>query len=176
MKTALVLMATGLTTVVVAQVQPVTITPEITEEVLANPGMGWETFHQTSKQDKSLPPWIPSTVHYARWGWGELEPQPGKINHTFLDKILSETREAGQKLAFRVMCCSTSKGLPYHPKWLKDVGGNERLQILQVAGAGEPHEGRGRILGRFQEDTAVDVDRRQGMLGLRRPPRCRMAG
>lgn len=127
MKTALVLMATGLTTVVVAQVQPVTITPEITEEVLANPGMGWETFHQTSKQDKSLPPWIPSTVHYARWGWGELEPQPGKINHTFLDKILSETREAGQKLAFRVMCCSTSKGLPYHPKWLQNVGGKELI-------------------------------------------------
>jgi hypothetical protein len=25
------------------------------------------------------------------------------------------------------MCCSTSKGLPYHPKWLKDVGGKELI-------------------------------------------------
>ena len=62
----------------------VVVTPEETDEILANPGMGWETFHRTSKQDKSLPSWIPSTVHYARWGWGELEPQPGKLNTEFL--------------------------------------------------------------------------------------------
>lgn len=122
---ALAFIAVGLITASLAQGQQIIVTPETTDEVLANPGMGWETFHRTSKQDKSLPSWIPSTVHYARWGWGELEPQPGRINHTFLDKVLSETRSAGQKLAFRVMCCSTSKGLPYHPKWLKDVGGKE---------------------------------------------------
>ena len=51
--------------------QQVVVTPEETDEILANPGMGWETFHHTSKQDKSLPPWIPSTIQYARWGWGE---------------------------------------------------------------------------------------------------------
>jgi len=26
----------------------VTVTPEETDEILANPGMGWETFHRTS--------------------------------------------------------------------------------------------------------------------------------
>jgi len=82
----------------------VTVTPEETDAILANPGMGWETFHRTARQDKSLPNWIPSTVHYARWGWGELEPLPGKLNTEFLDQVLKETREAGQKLAFRVMC------------------------------------------------------------------------
>ena len=96
----------------------VVVTPEETDEILANPGMGWQTFHRTSKQDKSLPPWIPSTVHYARWGWGELEPQPGKLNTEFLDKVLKETHDAGQKLAFRVMTCSTSLNSPYHPKWV----------------------------------------------------------
>ena len=105
--------------VVFAQ-QMVIVTPEETDEILANPGMGWETFHQTSKQDRSLPKWIPSTIQYARWGWGELEPQPGKLNTAFLDKVLKETHDSGQKLAFRVMCCSTSKGHPYHPKWLKE--------------------------------------------------------
>ena len=95
----------------------VVVTPEETDEILANPGIGWETFHCASKQDKSLPKWIPSTVHYARWGWGELEPQSGKLNTEFLDKVLKETHDSGQKLAFRVMCCSTSKGHPYHPKW-----------------------------------------------------------
>jgi hypothetical protein len=95
----------------------VVVAPLETDEILANPGVGWETFHQTCKQDKSLPSWIPSTVHYARWGWGELEPQPGTLNTEFLDKVLKETHDAGQKLAFRVMCCSTSKGRPYHPNW-----------------------------------------------------------
>ena len=65
----------------------VRVAPEETNEILANPGMGWETFHRTGKQDKNLPSWIPSTVHYARWGWGELEPQPGKIDYEFLDKV-----------------------------------------------------------------------------------------
>ncbi len=111
----------------VARGQPVVVTPEETDEILANPGMGWETFHRTSKQDKNLPSWIPSTVQYARWGWGELEPQPGKLNTEFLDKVLKETHDSGQKLAFRVMCCSTSLGRPYDPNWLTAVGGKELI-------------------------------------------------
>jgi hypothetical protein len=75
----------------------VTIVPDETDELVANPGMGWETFHHTRQQDKNLPGWIPSTVHYARWGWGQIEPRP--------------------------MCCSTSLGRPYHPDWLEDAGG-----------------------------------------------------
>lgn len=103
--------------------EAVTVVPEETDELLSNPGMGWETFHRTRDKDKNLPAWIPSTVHYARWGWGTLEPQPGRIDYAFLDKILKETREAGQRLAFRFMCCSTTRGRPYHPAWLKEVGG-----------------------------------------------------
>jgi hypothetical protein len=105
--------------------RPVVVTPEETNEILANPGMGWETFRHTAKEDRNLPSWIPSTVQYARWGWGELEPQPGKLNTEFLDKVLKETHDAGQKLAFRVMCCSPYKGRPYHPAWLKEMGGRE---------------------------------------------------
>jgi hypothetical protein len=101
----------------------VTVAPEESDEILANPGMGWQTFHRTKTQDKNLPPWIPSTVHYARWGWGTLEPQSGKIDIAFLDGVLKETREAGQTLAFRVMCCSTSPRQPYHPQWLAEIGG-----------------------------------------------------
>ena len=64
-------------------------------------------------------------VHYARWGWAELEPEPGKIDYAFLDKVLKETHDSAEQLAFRVMCCSPSKGRSYHPKWLKAVGGRE---------------------------------------------------
>ena len=106
-----------------APVLRVTIVPEQTDELLANPGMGWETFHHTRDKDENLPDWIPSTVHYARWGWDTLEPEPGKIDYAFLDQVLEETRQAGQSLAFRVMCCSTSRGNPYHPAWLEGVGG-----------------------------------------------------
>ena len=118
----IVALATG-----VARGQPVVVQPEETDEILANPGMGWETFHRTRKHDKNLPSWIPSSVGYARWGWGELEPQPGKLNTEFLDKAIKETHNSGQKLAFRVMCCSTTKGRPYHPKWLKEIGGRELI-------------------------------------------------
>lgn len=99
------------------------VVPEETEDILANPDMGWETFHQTAHEDRNLPSWVPSTVHYARWGWGTLEPEPGKIDFDFLDGALEETRKSGQKLGFRVMCCSSNPGRPYHPKWLRDIGG-----------------------------------------------------
>lgn len=108
-----------------ARGQQVTVTPEESDEILTNPGMGWETFHRTSQQDPSLPAWIPSTVGYVRWGWGELEPQPGKLNSGLLDKALKAAHDSGQKLAFRVMCCSTTKNQPYHPQWLKQIGGRE---------------------------------------------------
>lgn len=101
----------------------VTVVPDQTDEILANPGMGWQTFLRTRKQDENLPAWIPSTVHYARWGWGTLEPRPGKIDYAFLNQVLEETRRSGQTLAFRVMCSSTTPRRPYHPKWLSDVGG-----------------------------------------------------
>ncbi len=45
----------------------VTVSPEQTDEILTNPGMGWQTFHHTASEDRNLPSWIPSTVHYARW-------------------------------------------------------------------------------------------------------------
>ncbi len=86
----------------------VRIVPNETNEILANPGIGWETFHRTADNDKNLPTWIPSTIHHARWGWGTPEPKKGKIDYDFLDGVLKETWESGQQLAFRVMCCSTA--------------------------------------------------------------------
>jgi len=103
----------------------VVVRPKASDAILANPGIGWETFHRPAKQDRSLPTWIPSTLHYARWGWGVLEPEPGKIDCDFLDRELRQSRESGQQYAFRVMCCSTSRGQPYHPAWLKTVGAKE---------------------------------------------------
>lgn len=132
-----VLMWTSISVVLVLgqeQNRIITVFPEETDEILANPGMGWETFHHTSKTDKNLPSWIPSTVHYARWGWRELEPEPGKIAYDFLDRMLKESHDSGQKLAFRVMCCSPYQGLPYHPDWLPEIGG--RILMADYRGQG----------------------------------------
>jgi len=112
----------------------VTVMPAETDELLANPGIGWQTFHCTRTRDRNLPAWIPSTVHYARWGWGQFEPEPARIDAAFLDRVLAETRAAGQRLAFRVMCCSTTPRDPYFPAWLKDVGG----RIVETGYAGGP--------------------------------------
>lgn len=102
-----------------------TVRPETTDELLANPGMGWQTFHHPARQDRNLPAWIPSTVEYIRWGWRELEPRPGELDAGLIDRTLREAAASGQKLAFRVMCCSTTPNAPYHPAWLKEVGGRE---------------------------------------------------
>ncbi len=117
--------------------QLVRIVPREIDDLLPNPHMGWQTFHRTRDKDPNLPPWVPSTVHYARWGWGVLEPQPGELAVDFLDRVLEETKQAGQTLAFRVMCCSTTPNQPYHPKWLKEVGGKVVLTRRQ---AGVPLE------------------------------------
>jgi hypothetical protein len=108
-----------------AQQDNVVVTPEETGEILANPGMGWETFGFPVKLDKSLPDWIPSTVYYNRWGWASVEPQPGKLNTEMLDYALKHAHDSGQKLAFRIMCASVRAGEPYHPAWLRQVGGHE---------------------------------------------------
>jgi len=100
-----------------------TVKPKEIDAILPNPHMGWETFHRTADRDQNLPEWITSTVQYARWGWGRLEPRPGEIDYEFLDQQLAESRRAGQRLAFRVMCCSTTPKRPYHPDWLKAIGG-----------------------------------------------------
>ncbi len=112
---------------VVSAAQQVVVTPEETDELLANPGMGWETFHHTCRQDKNLPAWIPSTVQYIRWGWKDLETEPGVLNTNRVDQALRESRAAGQRLAFRVMCCSPYAKQVYHPAWLKTIGGRELL-------------------------------------------------
>lgn len=110
------------------------VVPAEIDDILPNPGMGWQTFHRTADRDANLPDWIPSTVHYARWGWKDFEPRPGSLNEDFLDDVLRRTRQAGQRLAFRVMCCSTTPGNPYHPDWLPEIGG--RVVAVRYQGQG----------------------------------------
>jgi len=103
---------------------PVIVRTQESDELFANPGMGWETFNRPRGQDKNLPGWIPSTVEYARWSWSQLEPQQGKLNLEFLDQELRKAHESGQKLAFRVKCCTPNNSAKAEfPDWLAGLGG-----------------------------------------------------
>jgi hypothetical protein len=107
--------------------QQVMIRPEPTDDLLTNPGMGWETFGYPRPADNHLPDEIPSTIQYVRLGWGKLEPQPGTIDTAFLKGKITESRRTGQQLALRVKCCNPDKRTREHPTWLGNVGGRELL-------------------------------------------------
>jgi hypothetical protein len=90
------------------------------EELFANPGMGWQTFHQFADRDKALQG-LPSASAYFRFYWREIEPRDGAIDFAQFDDLLGRARAAGQKFAFRVMTTG-SGGYSDAPAWLKDQG------------------------------------------------------
>lgn len=101
----------------------VTVEPEISDEVLANPGMGWQTFGSFADgpANQDAPP---SAAAYFRFTWNELEPEEGQIRFALIDRLLARARAAGQRLSVRVQCAN---GPPYRealgvPQWLKAKG------------------------------------------------------
>lgn len=100
--------------------QMVRVEPRATDELLANPGMGWQTFHRFADEDPNLAG-LPSASAYFRFYWRELEPKDGDIDFGRFDELLAHARRAGQKLAFRIMCTGSSQYLDV-PAWLKDQG------------------------------------------------------
>src|SRR5690348_3777172 len=81
----------------------VQVEPKEIETLFANPGMGWQTFHQFADEDKNLAG-LPSSSAYFRFYWREVEPADGQINFAKFDALLAHARRAGQQLAFRIMC------------------------------------------------------------------------
>ena len=96
----------------------VTVTPEPSDAVFANPGMGWQTFHASARQDPATAV-APSSVYYIRWYWDQIERSPGDINFRMIDNALAQARAAGQTLAFRVMVVGDGYG---GPDWLRERG------------------------------------------------------
>ena len=116
------------------------VEPRETDELLANPGMGWQTFHKFADEDKNLAG-LPSGSAYFRFYWREIEPQNGHIDFAKFDALLAHARSAGQKLAFRVMCTGSGEYMDA-PGWLKEQGcpGVEfNLRVTQTLGAGLHH-------------------------------------
>ncbi len=99
----------------------ITAKPQPISMLLANPGMGWQTFHTFADSDPTLAG-LPSSTCYFRWYWKELEPADGEVNFGLIDRTLERARRAGQQLAFRVMIAGTSRDHSYSPQWLEALG------------------------------------------------------
>ena len=84
------------------------VTPKEIDALLANPGMGWQTFHRFADQDKELAG-LPSGSAYFRFYWNEIEKEEGKIDFPMFDRLLEHAHRAGQKLALRIMCVGTEE-------------------------------------------------------------------
>jgi hypothetical protein len=98
----------------------VRIEPKETDELFANPHMGWQTFHHFADDDPALGG-LPSGAAYARFYWRALEPAEKEINFGLLDDLLAHAHRAGQKLSFRAMCTGSREYMD-SPQWLKDKG------------------------------------------------------
>jgi hypothetical protein len=114
-----VILLSGLT--VFADENRVRVTPRETDELLANPGIGWQTFHTFADADRNLEG-LPSTSAYFRFYWKEIEPKDGEIDFAKFDDLLAHAHKAGQKLAFRIMCAGTDTCYMHVPRWLRDKG------------------------------------------------------
>ncbi|MFZ0390943.1 MAG: DUF4832 domain-containing protein [Calditrichia bacterium] len=94
----------------------VLVSPQETDEVLVNPGMGFTTHNQFNGE---VPGYPESSVAYFRWYWEELEPEEGRYNWKMVDSVLAGARAHGQRLATRIMPANGRDGVP---GWYKALG------------------------------------------------------
>ena len=116
---ALLVPACGST--IAAEGETTMVKPTEIDDLLANPGMGWQTFHRFADEDPNLAG-LPSSSAYFRFYWSQVEPEEAAIDFSMFDDLLAHARRAGQKLAFRIMCAGTNKDYMHVPQWLKDKG------------------------------------------------------
>lgn len=86
------------------------IEPEATDEVLVNPGMGFETFNSFNGERRNIlaENYPECSIAYFRFYWDKLEPQEGRYNFRLIDLLLDKAQERGQDLALRFMPTSSA--------------------------------------------------------------------
>ncbi len=106
------------------QTEHLVVKPEITDEILVNPGMGFETFHcfngdQRIARAENYPK---CSIAYFRFYWDKLEPEEGRYDFDLIDSLLDKARQAGQDLALRFMPTSSANLRQGTPKWYMEKG------------------------------------------------------
>jgi hypothetical protein len=95
------------------------IEPEGTDEVLVNPGMGFETFHSFNGDQRNISAenYPECSIAYFRFYWDRLEPREGSYNFDLIDSLLEKAQENGQDLALRFMPTSSADLTTGTPQW-----------------------------------------------------------
>lgn len=138
MKTFRILLPLALACTAAGQTPTAVVRPRETGELLANPGMGIQTFQRFRGQaiyptlrwsevgpegpvaDAAAPVDFPdSSVAYLRWFWWQLEPEQGKYRWEIIDSALEEGRKHGQTVNIRLMPYDQGNALP---EWYRKSG------------------------------------------------------
>ena len=95
------------------------VEPEATDEVLVNPGMGFETFHSFNGDQRNIlaENYPECSIAYFRFYWSKLEPREGTYNFEMIDSLLEKGQQNGQDLALRFMPTSAADSYVGTPKW-----------------------------------------------------------
>jgi hypothetical protein len=93
--------------------------PEESDQVLVNPGMGFETFHSFNPDQRNIlaENYPECSIAYFRFYWDRLEPKEGVYNFELIDLLLEKARETGQGLALRFMPTSSADLTAGTPQW-----------------------------------------------------------
>jgi Domain of unknown function (DUF4832)/Beta-galactosidase len=95
------------------------VEPEPTDEVLVNPGMGFETFNSFNgdERNRRAENYPQCSIAYFRLYWSRIEPREGQYDFALLDSLLQTAQERGQDLALRFMPTSPADLDHGTPKW-----------------------------------------------------------
>jgi hypothetical protein len=139
------------------------IEPEVRDEILVNPGMGFETFHcfngdQRIARAENYPK---CSIAYFRFYWDKLEPEEGRYDFDMIDSLLAKAREAGQDLALRFMPTSSADLRRGTPRWYMEKGkGYEYVKGGRKGWA--PDHNDSRFLGKQEELVSAFGERYNG--------------
>lgn len=104
--------------------ESVVLEPETVDDAIANPGVGFETFHCFNRDDRMVRAenYPQCSIAYFRFYWDKLEPSEGKYNFDLIDSLLQKGKEYGQDLALRFMPTCPGDLKKGTPKWYMDNG------------------------------------------------------
>ena len=98
------------------------VEPEASDEVLVNPGIGFETFNSFNGDLRNVfaENYPECSIAYFRFFWSKLEPREGRYNFEMIDWLLDKAREKGQDLALRFMPTGKEDSYQCTPEWYMD--------------------------------------------------------
>ena len=93
-----------------------TVWPNIIDDVLHNPGVGFTT---AGSFDGDVEGYPKSTLAYWRWYWEVIEPENGVYRWDIIDDTIEKAKSRGQRVGLGIMPSNGRLGVP---KWYRELG------------------------------------------------------